>query len=94
MVLDGRQTVEAVDDVFVGDLLRFGDGFALGELGQHRAGGDGRDAAEGFELDIFDGVLVYFEIDPDDVAADRVADLAHGVGIFDFTEIFRFIEIG
>ena len=56
---------------------------ALDHLGGDGAGGDGGAAAEGFELDIGDGIAIDLEVHLHDIAAAGIAYLAHAIGIGD-----------
>ena len=78
MHLDGRQTVEGVCHVGPGDLQRLVERLPHDELGDHAGGGDGRAATEGLELDVVDAVVLHADVHLHEVAADGVADAAHG----------------
>ena len=78
MHLDRRQTVERVGHVGAGDLERLVERLAHDELGDHARRGDGRAAAEGLELDVVDAVVLDAHVHLHEVAADGVADAAHG----------------
>jgi hypothetical protein len=87
------QALQGFRHVLVGDGFGFGDGFALGDFGQHAGHGDGRAAAEGLEFDILDTVIVDLQIYRHDVAAQRIADFTDTVGILHHTDIARIAKV-
>ena len=64
-------------------------GLALDQLRRHGARGDGGAAAERFELDVRNLVIIDLQIDLHDIAALGIADLADAVGILDDADIAR-----
>ena len=87
------ETLQGLGHVIVGNLHGLVQGLAFGQLREHAGDGNGRPATEGLEFDIFDDVVFHFEIDVDHIAAYRVADLAHAVGISYIPDIARIFEV-
>jgi hypothetical protein len=87
------QSPQLAGHVPVGDLHGLVQGLALGHLGDHARNGNGRPAAKGLELDVVDLVVLDLDIDAHHVTADRVADLAHTVGVLDLTHVARTLEV-
>ena len=82
-----RQPLQGLGHVLVGDFLGLGQGLAHGDLREHAGHRDGRSAAEGLELDVLDAVFRDLQIDGHHVPAQRVADLADAVCLFDDTDV-------
>ena len=91
--LVGGQPIQCFRHSLVGDLQRLGNWLTLDHFRGHGAGGDGAAAAEGFEFHIGDGIVVDFQIDFHNVAADGVPHLAHAVGVFNHAHIPGIAEV-
>ncbi len=91
--LGRRQAAESFGHSLVRDLHGFIELLALGHLGDHAGRGDRRAAAQGLELDVLEGLVLDLDGDAHHVAALRVADLAHAVGVFDDAHVARVAEV-
>lgn len=85
--------VERLNDGAVGKLQRLVNCLALDHFRRHGRSGYRRAAAEGFELDIGNDVVVDFKIDAHNIAALGVSDFADGVGVGYFAHVARVHEV-
>ncbi len=81
MDLVGGKAVQRFRDRFVGEGSDFGQGLTLDHLRSHGAGGNGAAAAAGFELDIFNDIILDFQVHLHDVPAFCATDFTDSVGI-------------
>ncbi len=95
MHLLGRQAIEIVGNLLVGDLQGFVQRHALDDLGQRRRRGDGRTAAEGLEMRIQNalGFGIDLEHQAQRVAALDRTDVPDGIGAVQGTGVTRIEEM-
>ena len=91
--LVGRQAPQGLGHVGVLDLHGLFQGLALGQLGDHAGDGNGRAAAEGLKLDIFNTVVFHLDIDAHHIPADGIAHFSQAVRIDDFSDITGTFEM-
>ena len=89
----GGQPVQRLHHRLVCQSHRLRNRLALDQLRRHRAGGDGRAAAEGLEFRILNNIVLDLQVDLHNIAALGVSNLADPVGIFDNADISWIAEM-
>ena len=77
------KSVQRFGNRFVCQFQRVLHRFSLNQFGRHGAGGNGAAAAKGFKLDIGDPIVLDFQINFHDIAADRVSHFSNTVSVFE-----------
>jgi hypothetical protein len=91
--LVGGQTAQSLGHIRIGNLHGLRQGFALGHFGDHAGNRDGGAAAEGFELDVDDAVILDLDVHIHHIPAHRVANFAHPIGVDNFAHIARILKV-
>src|SRR6056297_3394936 len=82
-----RQTIKGLRNRLIGQYQRLIKGLADGEFCYHGRCGNRRTAPKGLELHILDDVAFDLQVDLHYITTGGIADFAHPVSVFDFTNI-------